>query len=185
MKNNYLVRAQLPVLGLILAFTSACSTVSPTQLSSIEAKATSAMSEARKAAGDAASALKAAQAAQASADAAAATAAAAKSTAESAMSCCNENKDRIERMFEQTNEKVSVSAALPDVKPRSCGVFFARTTLKRTSAKVNVHAREQGARRATQLWGVRCLSFVKATGSMLLALPSAVGRYQFYAGCRS
>lgn len=105
MKNNYLMRAQLPVLALIIAFTSACSTVSPEQLSSIEAKATSAMSEARKAAGDAASALKAAQAAQASADAAAATAAAAKSTAESAMTCCTENKDRIERMFEQTMKK--------------------------------------------------------------------------------
>ena len=34
-----------------------------------------------------------------------ATAAEAKSTADAAMSCCNENKDRIERMFEQTMKK--------------------------------------------------------------------------------
>lgn len=98
-------RLQLPVLCLVVAFGSACSTVSPEQLSAVEAKATSAMSDARKAASDAASALKAAQSAQASADSAAATAASAKSTAEAAMACCNENKDRIERMFEQTMKK--------------------------------------------------------------------------------
>lgn len=105
MKQVSIGRIALPALCAALVFTSACSTVSPEQLSAVEAKATSAMSEARKAAGDASAAMKAAAAAQASADAAAATAMSAKSTAEAAMSCCNENKDRIERMFEQTMKK--------------------------------------------------------------------------------
>lgn len=105
MNKTLIGRMQLPVLCLALAFTSACSTVSPEQLSAVEAKATSAISDARRAAGDAAAALKAAQAAQATADSAAKTAASAKSTADAAMACCNENKDRIERMFEQTMKK--------------------------------------------------------------------------------
>ena len=105
MSKQTISRMKLVVFCLALALVSACSTVSQQELSAVEAKATSAMSDARKAASDAANALKAAQAAQASADAAAATADAAKSTAEAAMSCCNENKDRIERMFEQTMKK--------------------------------------------------------------------------------
>lgn len=92
-------------LGLALSVLAACSTVSPEQLSAVEAKANSAMSEARSAASAASNAMKAAQSAQAAADAAAATAADAKSTADAAMSCCNTNKDRIERMFEQTMKK--------------------------------------------------------------------------------
>jgi hypothetical protein len=105
MKNQIIGRLQLPVLCLAIAFASACASVSPEQLQSVEAKATSAIADARKAASDAASALKAAQGASAKADAAAATADSAKSTAEAAMSCCNGNKDRIERMFEQTMKK--------------------------------------------------------------------------------
>ncbi|MEQ8234972.1 MAG: alanine-zipper protein [Gammaproteobacteria bacterium] len=105
MSKELIGRLQLPVLCLVLGFTSACSTVSPEQLSAVEAKATSAMSDARKAASDAAAALKAAQSAQEAANAAQATADSAKSTAEAAMACCNENKDRIERMFEKTMKK--------------------------------------------------------------------------------
>ncbi len=106
MMNKKLIgRLQLPALCLVLGFTSACSTVSPEQLSAVEAKATSAMSDARKAASDAAAAMKAASAAQEAASAAQATADSAKSTAEAAMACCNENKDRIERMFEKTMKK--------------------------------------------------------------------------------
>ncbi len=67
MNKTLVARMQLPVLCLALAFTSACSTVSPEQLSAVEAKATSAISDARRAAGDAAAALKTAQAAQATA----------------------------------------------------------------------------------------------------------------------
>ncbi|MCB1748399.1 MAG: hypothetical protein H6977_18250 [Gammaproteobacteria bacterium] len=105
MSKKLIARLQLPVLAMVLAFTSACSTVSPEQLSAVEAKATSAQSDARKAASDAAAALKAAQSAQEAATAAQATADSAKSTAEAAMACCNENKDRIERMFEKTMKK--------------------------------------------------------------------------------
>ncbi|MEQ8659654.1 MAG: hypothetical protein RLW62_02435 [Gammaproteobacteria bacterium] len=61
MSKELIGRLQLPVLCLVLGFTSACSTVSPEQLSAVEAKATSAMSDARKAASDAAAALKTAQ----------------------------------------------------------------------------------------------------------------------------
>lgn len=105
MKKELSARARLGGLLAIVALGSACSSVTPEQLSAVEAKATSAMSEARKAAGDASKALAAAQAAQSSADAAASAAASAQSAADSAMSCCNENKDRIERMFEQTMKK--------------------------------------------------------------------------------
>lgn len=105
MSNRIVGSLRTLALCLPLVFVAACSTVSPEQLSAVEAKATSAMSEARSAASTASNAMKAAQAAQAAADAAAATANSAKSTAEAAMSCCNENKDRIERMFEQTMKK--------------------------------------------------------------------------------
>jgi len=96
---------KLSALCLVVGFTSACSTVTPEQLSAVEAKATSAMSDARKAASDAAAALNAANSAGAAAAAAQSTADSAKSTAEAAMACCNENKDRIERMFEKTMRK--------------------------------------------------------------------------------
>lgn len=105
MTNLTIARLQIPALCLALVFVSACSTVSPEQLAAVEAKVSSAVSDARQAASTAQGAMKAAQAAQASADAAAAAAAEAKSTADSAMSCCNGNKDRIERMFEQTMKK--------------------------------------------------------------------------------
>ncbi len=104
---NKIITRELNItaVALSIALVSGCSTVSSDQLSAVEAKVTSAVSDARKAASDAAAALKAAQGAQASADAAQASADAAKSTAEAAMTCCTENKDRIERMFEQTMKK--------------------------------------------------------------------------------
>ncbi|MCZ6892480.1 MAG: alanine-zipper protein [Gammaproteobacteria bacterium] len=105
MSKNLIGHLKLPAICILLGFVSACSTVDSKQVSAIEAKANSAISEARSAASTAQNAMKAAEAAQAAADAAAATAAEAKSTAEAAMSCCNENKDRIERMFEQTMKK--------------------------------------------------------------------------------
>ncbi|MEM7543399.1 MAG: Lpp/OprI family alanine-zipper lipoprotein [Pseudomonadota bacterium] len=93
---------QVALISLSLGALSACSTVTPEQLSQLESKL---MSEARGASSKAQQAMTAAEAAQSAADAAAAAAAEAKSTAEAAMSCCNENKDRIERMFEQTMKK--------------------------------------------------------------------------------
>ena len=105
MSKQLIGRLQLPLLCLVLGFTTACSTVTPEQLSAVDAKATSAQSDARKAATDAAAALAAANGAKEAAAAAQATADSAKSTAEAAMACCNENKDRIERMFEKTMRK--------------------------------------------------------------------------------
>ena len=105
MSKNMIGHLQIPALCVVLGLASACSTVTPEQLSAVDAKATSAMSDARTAATNAANALKTAQTAQEAATAAQATADSAKSTAEAAMACCNENKDRIERMFEKVMNK--------------------------------------------------------------------------------
>ena len=105
MSKNLIGRLQMPALCVVLGLASACSTVTPEQLSAVEAKATSALSDARTASTNAAAALKAATAAQEAAMAAAASADAAKSSADAAMACCNENKDRIERLFEKVMNK--------------------------------------------------------------------------------
>ena len=82
----------------VMAGLTACATVKPEQLAAVEAKASSAMSEARSASSAAKSAMDAATAASEAA-------AKAQSTADAALACCGENKDRIERMFEQTMKK--------------------------------------------------------------------------------
>ena len=89
----------LAVIAVAMGALSGCaSSVKPEQLAAVEAKINSAMSEARSASSAAKSAMDAATAA-------AAAAAQAQSTADAAMACCGENKDRIERMFEQTMKK--------------------------------------------------------------------------------
>lgn len=89
----------LAVIAVAMGALSGCaSSVKPEQLAAVEAKINSAMSEARSASSTAKSAMDAAAAA-------AAAAAQAQSTADAAMACCGENKDRIERMFEQTMKK--------------------------------------------------------------------------------
>jgi len=98
MKKLLSVTVRMTAIAVVLGVLSACATVKPEQLAAVEAKATSAMSEAR-------SASSAAKAAMDAANAAKAAAANAQSTADAAMSCCGENKDRIERMFEQTMKK--------------------------------------------------------------------------------
>ena len=105
MDRKSCARFQALVMGLALIMLSACSTVTPEQLSAVQSQASSAASTAGKAASDAASALGAAKEAKLTADAAKAAADAAQSTADAAVACCNENKDRIERMFEQTMKK--------------------------------------------------------------------------------
>ena len=89
----------------VLGLSSACSTVTPEQLSAVDAKATSAASDARTAASNAAAALKAATDAKAAAAAAQATADAANASADAAQACCNENKDRLDRVFEKIMKK--------------------------------------------------------------------------------
>ena len=98
MQENVILSARYGVAALAIMLVSACASVTPEQLSAVEAKATSALSEARSAKGAADNAMKAASAA-------AEAAASAQAAADAAMACCNENKDRIERMFEQTMKK--------------------------------------------------------------------------------
>ena len=105
--KNYL---KLSTLSVLFVLASGC--VSTQDLSAIEAKATSAMNEARNAANAASNALRVAETAKiiaeqakAAADTASSVATEAKATAGEAASCCEENKDRVERMFEQTMRK--------------------------------------------------------------------------------
>ncbi len=105
MQQTLSLTVRMAVIGVLLGALSACATVKPEQLSAVEAKANSAMSEARSAASAAKAAMDAAGAAMDAAGAAADAAAKAQSTADAAMACCSENKDRIERMFEQTMKK--------------------------------------------------------------------------------
>jgi len=98
MQKTLSVAIRIATVAVIFGGLSACATVKPEQLAAVEAKASSAMSEARSASSAAKSAMDAATAASAAA-------ANAQSSADAAMSCCGENKDRIERMFEQTMKK--------------------------------------------------------------------------------
>ena len=98
MQKTLFLTGKVAVIAIIAGAMSACATVTPEQLSAVEAKASSAMSEARAASSAAKSAMDAATAA-------AEAAAKAQSSADAAMACCSENKDRIERMFEQTMKK--------------------------------------------------------------------------------
>ena len=98
MQNALSVTARAVLVAAAVGVLSACATVKPEQLAAVEAKVNSAMSEARAAASAAKGAMDAANAASQAA-------ARAQSTADAAMACCGENKDRIERMFEQTMRK--------------------------------------------------------------------------------
>ncbi len=82
------------VVGLMVG----CSNVTPEQLSAVEAKASEALAKAGSASANADKALKTAT------DAAAA-AQAAQSAADASMACCNENKSRLDSMFEKAMKK--------------------------------------------------------------------------------
>ena len=98
MQKTLSLAVRIAIVAVVATSLTACATVKPEQLAAVEAKISSAMSEAR-------SASSAATNAMAAATAAADAAAKAQSTADAALSCCGENKDRIERMFEQTMKK--------------------------------------------------------------------------------
>ena len=98
MQNVISQAVRVTTAAIVIGALSACATVKPEQLAALEAKVSSAQSEARSAAGAAKAAMDAANEAKAAA-------ASAQSAADAAMACCNENKDRIERMFEQTMRK--------------------------------------------------------------------------------
>jgi hypothetical protein len=85
-------------IAIAIGILAGCANVTPEQLQAVDSKATSAMAEARKASS-------AAAAADAKAQTATDMAANAQTAADAAMSCCNDNKDRIERMFEQMMKK--------------------------------------------------------------------------------
>ncbi|MEM7467255.1 MAG: alanine-zipper protein [Pseudomonadota bacterium] len=98
MQKSFSLALKACALGVIIGALSACATVTPEQLAAVESKISSAASDARNAASTANKALEVA-------NGAAAAASAAQSAADAAMACCNDNKDRIERMFEQTMRK--------------------------------------------------------------------------------
>jgi hypothetical protein len=90
---------KMTAVAVVLGVLSGCgASVKPEQLDAIAAKVSSAEAAARSASTAAATALTAANAAGAAA-------ANAQTTADAALACCGENKDRIERMFEQTMKK--------------------------------------------------------------------------------
>ena len=80
------------------ALMTGCSNVTPEQLSAVEAKASEALSKANSAGA-------AASAAQKTASEAAAAAAAAQAAADAAQACCNDNKTRLDSMFEKAMHK--------------------------------------------------------------------------------
>lgn len=82
----------------VVGLMAGCSNVTPEQLSAVEAKASEAMSKAGAASANADKAMKAA------ADAAAA-AQAAQAAADAAQACCNDNKSRLDSMFEKAMRK--------------------------------------------------------------------------------
>lgn len=98
MQKSFTLALKACVLGVVIGGLSACASVTPEQLAAVESKISSAVSDARKANSTANKALEVA-------NGAAAAASAAQSAADAAMACCNDNKDRIERMFEQTMRK--------------------------------------------------------------------------------
>jgi len=98
MQKTLSLAVRIAIVAAVVSGLTACATVKPEQLAAVEAKASSAMSEARSASSAAKSAMDAATAASEAA-------AKAQSTADAALACCGENKDRIERMFEQTMKK--------------------------------------------------------------------------------
>lgn len=75
-----------------------CSNLTPEQLSAVDAKASEALSKASAASANADRALK-------SATDAAASAQAAQAAADASMACCNDNKSRLDSMFEKAMRK--------------------------------------------------------------------------------
>jgi hypothetical protein len=82
----------------VVGLMAGCSNVTPEQLSAVEAKASEAMSKAGAASANADKAMKMAT------DAAAA-AQAAQAAADAAQACCNDNKSRLDSMFEKAMRK--------------------------------------------------------------------------------
>lgn len=81
-----------------LGLMAGCSNVTPEQLSAVESKASEALSKANSASTTASEAMK-------TASMAAEAAKAAQASADAAIACCNDNKSRLDSMFEKAMHK--------------------------------------------------------------------------------
>jgi hypothetical protein len=93
---SFAVRAA--VMASVLGLVAGCSNVTKEQLAAVEAKASEASSKAAAAASTADAAMKAAAKASESATAA-------QAAADAAQACCNDNKSRLDSMFEKAMRK--------------------------------------------------------------------------------
>ena len=95
MNNRSLKNARNLAVVAVALLGSACATVTPEQLAAVESKANSAMSEARDARASANNAFQIANEANELARSA-------QTTAEAALSCCNDNADKIDQLLERS-----------------------------------------------------------------------------------
>lgn len=98
MHKNLSLAMRAAVVAGVLGLMAGCSNVTPEQLSAVEAKASEALSKAGSASANADKAMKLASEASEAAKAA-------QSTADAAMACCNDNKSRLDSMFEKAMRK--------------------------------------------------------------------------------
>jgi paraquat-inducible protein B len=89
---------RVSAIALALGLASGCTTITQEQLDAVAATANNALSEARSAASQANNALGVANEAAAAAQQA-------QQTADAALACCNENRDRMDRMFQEGMRK--------------------------------------------------------------------------------
>lgn len=98
MRKDFLRITRLVLLALAFATATGCAYITQEQFDAVSSAANSALSEARAAKSSADDASRAA-------GNAAAAAARAQSTADQALACCNDNSEKIERMFERAMQK--------------------------------------------------------------------------------
>lgn len=98
MNNKLSLALRAVVAAGVLGLVAGCSNITPQQLSAVEAKASEALSKANSASSNADKAMQLASEASEAAKAA-------QSTADAAMACCNDNKSRLDSMFEKAMRK--------------------------------------------------------------------------------
>ena len=98
MRNSLSLAVRAALVAGVVGLMAGCSNVTPEQLSAVDAKASEALSKAGAASANADKAL-------AAATSAAAAAQAAQSAADAAQACCNDNKSRLDSMFEKAMKK--------------------------------------------------------------------------------
>ena len=98
MQKSLSLTLRAAVVAGVVGLMAGCSNVTPEQLSAVDAKASEALSKAGAASANADKSL-------AAATSAAAAAQAAQSAADAAQACCNDNKSRLDSMFEKAMKK--------------------------------------------------------------------------------